>query len=247
VDGTVCYSFGEVDPRDAENFISCTDGPINGSVVRVEKRNNFSDTDKALAFCEIRIYSCKDGYWGPYCNRLCEGQCENNAPCDKVTGFCEECQDIGKDPKTGCQEAAKQVESEGLVLPVVGSVVGVVILISVSVVTVICLRRKGGETPSVTRQEETDAVGFQNLGGNTTCTRASTSGCPPAQNNEDLYEVVQDEETSRRIHSHQHSNDDAKSEIYDDLNDNYDQPHPYGNDDAGNTPYTQLTSSVATN
>ncbi|KAK7485091.1 hypothetical protein BaRGS_00023631 [Batillaria attramentaria] len=91
VDNKLCYEFPQNTtdlPRRID--LNCTDGVINGSVVKVFKnvtRSTFSRNFYAINFCEVQIWSCSDRYWGSGCDQVC-GECRDDAPCDKVTGNC---------------------------------------------------------------------------------------------------------------------------------------------------------------
>lgn len=46
--------------------------------------------------CAVFVFKseCNDGHYGLNCRELCSGHCENNGPCDHVSGVCPGgCQD----------------------------------------------------------------------------------------------------------------------------------------------------------
>ncbi|KAK7485114.1 hypothetical protein BaRGS_00023654 [Batillaria attramentaria] len=88
VDGVECYRFPNLtneDPR--KQTVNCTQGVLNGTIVRLARDRNTGQYggDLAINLC------CSDEYWGNDCSKRC-GDCHSGAPCDKVTGYCEECE-----------------------------------------------------------------------------------------------------------------------------------------------------------
>ncbi|KAK7485110.1 hypothetical protein BaRGS_00023650 [Batillaria attramentaria] len=91
VDGVECYRFPQLlnDNTLRKQTVHCTQGVLNGTIVRLARDRNAGKSGGHLAInlCEFEVIICNDGYWGITCNKMC-GECRDGALCDKVTGNC---------------------------------------------------------------------------------------------------------------------------------------------------------------
>ncbi|XP_046565275.1 multiple epidermal growth factor-like domains protein 10 [Haliotis rubra] len=96
----VCYQWSSTNRLNSPVNISC-DTPTRGQHVTVQLPT-LVGSDYILSLCEVEIYECTDGSFGPDCGTWC--YCRNTSEvCDKITGYCESgCKDGYTG--TGCQE-----------------------------------------------------------------------------------------------------------------------------------------------
>ncbi|XP_076448234.1 uncharacterized protein LOC143284957 [Babylonia areolata] len=143
--------------------------PLSGTCVSLRCLDGWTSTS-----CDVK---CEEGFYGPNCSLRC-GNCLNGSPCRPDNGICEQDCD---DDHTG---VLCQTEKESLVGPIVGSVLGAAVLISITIVGVVCFTKwfsaKKPEPPSrdfmdMTQHSEgvsdqrvlvgqRDSVVYQNLG-----------------------------------------------------------------------------------
>ncbi|XP_025108636.1 multiple epidermal growth factor-like domains protein 6 [Pomacea canaliculata] len=60
--------------------------PVRGRRVRLSKKSQ-AGNDMFLNLCEVQVWECVEGYFGPDCNKTC-GACRYNSVCDTVTKAC---------------------------------------------------------------------------------------------------------------------------------------------------------------
>ncbi|XP_046546229.1 multiple epidermal growth factor-like domains protein 10 isoform X1 [Haliotis rubra] len=96
----VCYEWSRTHRPSSPVNISC-DTPTRGQHVTVQLPT-LVGSGYILNLCEVEIYECTDGSFGPDCGTWC--YCRNTSEvCDKITGYCESgCKDGYTG--TGCQE-----------------------------------------------------------------------------------------------------------------------------------------------
>ncbi|XP_025109022.1 receptor-type tyrosine-protein phosphatase epsilon-like isoform X1 [Pomacea canaliculata] len=85
--------------------------PVAASQVRiatdrhVDSAANMS-SDVRLDLCEVEVYACAPGVYGPNCSQVCSGNCHDRQTCDHVTGACAGgCAAGWKHPASGCVTA----------------------------------------------------------------------------------------------------------------------------------------------
>ncbi|XP_071083308.1 uncharacterized protein [Haliotis cracherodii] len=103
VDDHPCYQRDQSSLPRSPVSISC-DTPTSGQRVIVSLPT-LADSEYILNLCEVEIYECADGSFGPGCSSWC--LCKNTSEvCDKDTGHCESgCAD--GHTGAGCQEQCK--------------------------------------------------------------------------------------------------------------------------------------------
>ncbi|XP_076447362.1 uncharacterized protein LOC143284533 isoform X3 [Babylonia areolata] len=91
VDNTLCYKFPDSDSigseRKKKDDITCQE-PISGQIVRFAKDGNIHAGHYSfINFCEVQIWVCKSGLYGPQCENECDSDCQEGR-CDNYDGTC---------------------------------------------------------------------------------------------------------------------------------------------------------------
>ncbi|XP_070193984.1 scavenger receptor class F member 2-like [Littorina saxatilis] len=104
---------------------------------------NQCDKNSGLCLsCPTRYFGdlcqvCQAGWWGGQCEKSCHENCEPNT-CDRYTGDCKDAHG-----KTTTQQEVYESDTDKLIVPVVGSILGVGLLLTISLTAAVCWINRG--------------------------------------------------------------------------------------------------------
>ncbi|XP_025107970.1 uncharacterized protein LOC112572481 isoform X2 [Pomacea canaliculata] len=100
VDTQLCHTFQN--PLSNPSTVTCGGTSLTGQTVRLSKRDVSSDDHYFLTVCEVEVWVCLPGFFGPDCERACP-LCKNKETCSPIDGACpqgsskgESSQDCGR-------------------------------------------------------------------------------------------------------------------------------------------------------
>ncbi|XP_070191740.1 scavenger receptor class F member 1-like [Littorina saxatilis] len=170
---------------------------------------------------------CGAGLYGEKCSETC-GYCQVNTTCHHEDGHClVGC--VAEFAGPLCPQATSQENKDDgatkLVGPIVGSIFGVGLVMTISVTAAICWRRKS----ATSRSSVQDPPTASSISVKDAAHTVSPEPSPLRQsssNEDNLYSEIRDPDDTYEISEMQSI---------------YDKPSPYSNDDGDREPYMQLT------
>ncbi|XP_025107928.1 uncharacterized protein LOC112572452 isoform X1 [Pomacea canaliculata] len=84
VDKQLCHTFQN--PHSNPSTVTC-DTSLTGQTVRLSKSDVSSDDHYFLTVCEVEVWVCLPGFFGPDCERACP-VCKNKQMCSPIDGAC---------------------------------------------------------------------------------------------------------------------------------------------------------------